>query len=55
MCVCMHVCEIPKEQVGRGAVLSYKSCFPLRLKVNCKVIHVLMQASLYMPDFEEGR
>lgn len=49
----MDVCEIPKEQLGRGTVLAYKSYFPLRLKVNCKVIHVLMQSSLYMLDFEE--
>lgn len=31
MCVCMDVGEIPKEQLGRGAVLSYKSCSFVRL------------------------
>lgn len=55
MGLCMAVCEIPKEQLGRGAVLACKSCFPLRLKLNCKVTHLLMQASLYMFDFEEGK
>lgn len=55
MCVCMDVCEIPKEQLGRDTVLFYKSCSPLRLKVNCKVIHVLMQASLQMLDFEHKK